>query len=253
MPPPCWRDNATGIIHNWNPPVYGFAEMNAENNDTEVDNNTTGKNNPKTSSSKIKMKPFTPQRSSYSPRKSSHASSMQNIKAYDPIVLSNIGFPNGIRKAANGYSFDENKKDKICRLQSSGIDEYASFFKSSDGATENVNKNTSNTYSYTGSYDHGLLHEETEDQLNERDMIQKFMIDRRAEIIAVLEGVDTATGGVVQARHSYISSDVQWNKSFVPCVFEDQDGAAIIDFSLFHDLKEASYDAAFVGSIPSAL
>ena len=86
----------------------------------------------------------------------------------------------------------------------------------------------------------------------EKDMLTLFMSDRNAEILAIVEGIDATTGGVVQARHSFICSEVEWHKSFAPCVFVDKsDGSAIIDFSVFHDLIDVSEDASNSGSMPS--
>ena len=86
----------------------------------------------------------------------------------------------------------------------------------------------------------------------EKDMIALFMADRKMEIMAIVEGIDATTGGVVQARHSFVCSEIEWDKSFAPCVFEDKgDGSAVIDFSVFHHLVDVSEDAAHSGPIPS--
>lgn len=85
---------------------------------------------------------------------------------------------------------------------------------------------------------------ETPAQAHERLVIQKYMLDRSIEVIAVVEGVDAATGGVVQARHSYTSAEIKWNCALVPCVLTDPEGFAMIDFSLFHHLEPASIDSA---------
>lgn len=88
--------------------------------------------------------------------------------------------------------------------------------------------------------------------LEEKDMIAFYMCDRKMEIMAVVEGIDATTGGVVQARHSFIPSEVHWHKSFAPCVFEDRsDGSAIIDFSVFHDLVNVAENAPYAGPISS--
>ena len=42
--------------------------------------------------------------------------------------------------------------------------------------------------------------------LEEKDMIAFYMSDRKMEIMAVVEGIDATTGGVVQARHSFVPS-----------------------------------------------
>ena len=85
---------------------------------------------------------------------------------------------------------------------------------------------------------------ETPAQAHERSMIQRYMLDRSIEVIAVVEGVDAATGGVVQARHSYTSAEIKWHHALVPCVFTDPEGFAMIDFSLFHHLEPTCIDSA---------
>lgn len=88
----------------------------------------------------------------------------------------------------------------------------------------------------------------------EKIMTQLFMHDRRVEIVAIVEGVDAASGGVVQARHSFTCDEIRWDKAYKPCVFEDkEDGSAVIDFSLFHELIDVSDDASFAGPISSQL
>ena len=49
--------------------------------------------------------------------------------------------------------------------------------------------------------------------------IEKFLLDREAEIVVLVEGTDEGTGAPTQARHSYKVSDLEWNHTFVPCVF----------------------------------
>lgn len=86
----------------------------------------------------------------------------------------------------------------------------------------------------------------------EKNMIALFMADRKMEIMAIVEGIDATTGGVVQARHSFVCSEIEWDKSFAPCVFEDKgDGSAVIDFSVFHNLVDVPEDASHSGPIPS--
>ena len=77
------------------------------------------------------------------------------------------------------------------------------------------------------------------------------MQDRRVEILVIVEGIDAATGGTVQARHSYTTEDIVWNHTFPPCVREDHDGAALIDFSLFHHLEPVGCTPDAPGTYPS--
>ena len=86
----------------------------------------------------------------------------------------------------------------------------------------------------------------------EKIMVSHYMNDRKMEIMAIIEGIDASTGGVVQARHSYVFNEIEWDRSFKPCVFEDKkDGSAIIDFSVFHELVGVSEDADHPGSMSS--
>jgi len=96
----------------------------------------------------------------------------------------------------------------------------------------------------------GEADRETYAHKEEREMIQAFMRDRNVEVIAVVEGMDAATGGVVQARHSYIVDEIQWHHEHVVCVLEDpESGGAMIDFSRFHDVAPTSMDCAFVSAV----
>ena len=42
-----------------------------------------------------------------------------------------------------------------------------------------------------------------------------------------------------QARHSYIVSDIEFNKAHVPCLTVSQQGSYIMDLYRFHSLEEA--------------
>jgi polyphosphate kinase 2 (PPK2 family) len=91
---------------------------------------------------------------------------------------------------------------------------------------------------------------ETDAHKEEREMIQAFMRDRNVEVVAVVEGMDAATGGVVQARHSYTVDEIQWHHEHVVCVLEDpESGGAMIDFSRFHDVAPTSMDSAFASAV----
>eukprot|EP01038_Epipyxis_sp_PR26KG_P010781 gene10781-14476_t len=95
---------------------------------------------------------------------------------------------------------------------------------------------------------------ESSTQLDEKLMIQSFMRDRQIEIIAIVEGIDSSTGGNVQARHSFTVDEIEWDKGFLPCVYKDNDdGYTTVDFSLFHELVDVSKNASGAGSVASFL
>jgi len=51
------------------------------------------------------------------------------------------------------------------------------------------------------------------------DEIKRFMSDREAELIVLVEGTDEMTGAAVQARHSYRWDDIVFDATFAPCIF----------------------------------
>lgn len=51
----------------------------------------------------------------------------------------------------------------------------------------------------------------------EKEEIQRFLLDKNAEIIVVLEGVDPMTSHNVQSYHSYVSEEIKWDHFFVRC------------------------------------
>jgi Inward rectifier potassium channel transmembrane domain/Inward rectifier potassium channel C-terminal domain len=56
--------------------------------------------------------------------------------------------------------------------------------------------------------------------------IERFLLDREAEIVVVLEGTDELTGAASQTRHSYSARDLTWDHAFVPCVYPFLDADA---------------------------
>ena len=90
-------------------------------------------------------------------------------------------------------------------------------------------------------------------QDDERIMIMKYMRDRRVEVVAIVEGINAVTGGVMQSRYSFSCKDIKWDMSFMNCVMEDNDGTAIVDFSLFHELQDAEPDAPYMVDAASLL
>jgi hypothetical protein len=93
-------------------------------------------------------------------------------------------------------------------------------------------------------------------QADEKSMIQRYLLDRRIEIIAVVEGVDATTGGNLQARHSYTCDDIEWDKTFANCIFQQNgydssESKMMVDFGYFHKLRNAPKDAAYPGPIAS--
>ena len=162
---------------------------------------------------------------------------------YDKQVLSELAFPSvSVRNphAAAGGAAAAGATD-----ESSGLDEYAAFFCGSGAAHAQ--------YGCASGAD-VVAGTETSRQWEETRMVQSYMADRCMEVIAVVEGVDSATGGNVQCRHSYVFTEVQWDQTFTPCVYEGEEaGVPIVDFTLFHELQPVGADAPFPGNVASIL
>lgn len=89
-------------------------------------------------------------------------------------------------------------------------------------------------------------------QHEENNMIQMYLEDREIEILAIVEGIDSSTGGNVQARHSYLSSEIFWHKQFEYCLFQDPDDHFLtVDFDKFQHLADVSKDSPYPGPISS--
>ena len=61
--------------------------------------------------------------------------------------------------------------------------------------------------------------------------------NRGFEIIVVLEGIVESTGLMVQARTSYLPSEILWGRNFeeLACLKSLLTGERVIDFSRFHE------------------
>ncbi len=117
-----------------------------------------------------------------------------------------------------------------------------------------------------------------------------FLRDRQTEIIVFLEGTCETTGMTLQARHSYCVEDIEFHKTFAPCVFPSSPATSggrkwgffarnkskadahlvdndvemypaqsvrsatlDIDFCKFHDLVPASSNAESCPYVPSSI
>jgi len=98
----------------------------------------------------------------------------------------------------------------------------------------------------------GLPHSNNRDgSVPNQEEITTFLQDRQAEIIVLLEGTCENTGMTLQARHSYRCEDIEFNKTFVPCVFPNAtNGALEVHFSQYHDLLDAPLDSVSCPYVP---
>jgi len=226
-PPPRWIEARKGKIHNWKPPAYEFANIDK------------GQEGP---------------------------------GRYDPRIMGNLGFPSISER--NPYLFHGGASDKAAKRSQASKKEREAAMMDDTGQSPCRPRTASKTKSLQD-YGHSFSEDvesnidtlglgsdvdkvkvqhdhETSWQKEEREMVEAYMRDRRMEVIAVVEGMDSATGGVVQARHSFVLNEIKWNRTFVPCVYEDgEEGVAVVDFSLFHKLQPVLTDSPFPGIVSS--
>jgi inward rectifier potassium channel len=68
-------------------------------------------------------------------------------------------------------------------------------------------------------------------------MTAQEMAAEELEVVVVLSGVDETFAQPIQARHSYLASEILWDHNFVDIVLELEDGRPAIDYSRFHDAE----------------
>ena len=90
--------------------------------------------------------------------------------------------------------------------------------------------------------------EDTEDSMGsdelaaneERIVTAQMILDhiRRndLEIVVLVEGTESVTSNKLQARFSYAADDIIANFAFSPCVQDDGNGGALIDFEKFQQV-----------------
>jgi len=60
------------------------------------------------------------------------------------------------------------------------------------------------------------------------------------EIIVVMTGTDESFSQQVYARHSYVASDIVWDRQFADIIIYGEDGTRSIDYTRFHQLDETA-------------
>ncbi|MBE9095373.1 ion channel [Tychonema sp. LEGE 07203] len=65
----------------------------------------------------------------------------------------------------------------------------------------------------------------------------KDLIEQQAEIIITLTGIDEIVSQTINARHSFVASEIMWNMRFVDILLRTPDGGRVVDYTRFHDVK----------------
>lgn len=65
----------------------------------------------------------------------------------------------------------------------------------------------------------------------------KDLIECQAEIVITLTGIDETVSQTINARHSFVASEIIWNMRFVDIIDRQPDGKRVVDYTRFHDVK----------------
>ena len=82
--------------------------------------------------------------------------------------------------------------------------------------------------------------------------VRQHMLSVNAEVLVLLEGIDTTTSKAAQARVSYTVDDIGWDAAFVPCARRQPDGGVRIDFDKMHAVVSLGQCSASAGSTTNA-
>lgn len=63
------------------------------------------------------------------------------------------------------------------------------------------------------------------------------LVEVNSEIVVILTGLDETVSQTIHARHSYIESEILWNKRFVDIFSRKQNGRWLIDYTRFHEVE----------------
>ena len=67
---------------------------------------------------------------------------------------------------------------------------------------------------------------------------RESLFAEQAEMIVVLSGTDDTFAATIHARHSYLPTDIHWNKRFADIIEMRPDGRRTVDLRKFHDLHD---------------
>lgn len=75
-----------------------------------------------------------------------------------------------------------------------------------------------------------------EERIITAQMIMNHIRCNDLEIVVLVEGTESVTSNKLQARFSYAVDDIMANYAFSPCVQDDGNGGALIDFEKFQQV-----------------
>jgi inward rectifier potassium channel len=69
----------------------------------------------------------------------------------------------------------------------------------------------------------------------------------RGEVVVMLSGIDDVSAQRIHARHSYVASDIVWNRQLADIIYVDEEGGRVVNYDQFHELKPAPTDPSLPG------
>ncbi|MGB3263156.1 MAG: ion channel [Microcoleus sp.] len=69
------------------------------------------------------------------------------------------------------------------------------------------------------------------------ELTAKDLIEQEVEIVITLTGIDETVSQTINARHSFVASEIMWNMRFVDILLKTPDGRRVVDYTRFHDVK----------------
>ncbi|MEG4010819.1 MULTISPECIES: ion channel [unclassified Microcoleus] len=93
-------------------------------------------------------------------------------------------------------------------------------------------RNQSRIFSLTWTVMHAIDESSPLYQLTAKDLIEQEI-----EIVITLTGIDETVSQTINARHSFVASEIMWNMRFVDIILRTPDGGRVVDYTRFHDVK----------------
>ena len=66
--------------------------------------------------------------------------------------------------------------------------------------------------------------------------LRNHIVGNDLEVVVMSEGTESVTSNSLQARYGYTASDIEFNRTFRPCVSISEKKEAVIDFNRFQEL-----------------
>jgi inward rectifier potassium channel len=69
------------------------------------------------------------------------------------------------------------------------------------------------------------------------NLTAKDLVERQAEIVITLTGLDETVSQTIHARHSFVASEILWDMRFVDIIARTSEGKRVVDYTRFHEVK----------------